>query len=95
LNSPNSINGSWWYYTKVVDQNDGSFGFAGSQSINQDSCDTGDEDETSSLRYCLHLNDNLYGGYRIGTLGTDYDVLNLNDGPTAYLKVVYQFSEPS
>jgi hypothetical protein len=95
LDSPNSINGSWWYYTKVVDENDGSFGFAGSQSISQDSCDTGDEDETSSFRYCLHLNDNLYGGYRIGTLGTDYEALNLNDGPTDYLKVVYQFGEPS
>ena len=95
LNSPNSINGSWWYYTKDIEEADGSFGFSGSQSINQDTCDVGDNDETSSFRYCLHLNNNLYGGFRIGTLGTDRNVLNLNDGPTAYLKVVYQFSEPS
>jgi hypothetical protein len=95
LNTPNSINGSWWYYTKEVDENDGSFGFAGSQSIDQSSCDIGDDDETSPFRYCLHLNDNLYGGFRIGTLGTNREALNLNDGPTDYLKVVYQYSQPS
>ena len=92
LNGPNSINGSWWYYTKVVDEFDGSFGFAGSQSINQDSCDVGDNDETSAFRYCLHLNDNRYGGYRIGTLGTSSQ--ELNNDPTSYLRVVYQYSEP-
>ena len=91
LNLPNSINGSWWYYTRIIDSDpDGSFGFAGSPTILQDTCDYGDEDETSAERFCLHLNAGRYGGYRIGSLGTDPGILNLNDGTTNYLKVVYQ-----
>jgi hypothetical protein len=89
LNTPNSINGSWWYYTKEAGDG-GSFGFAGSETINQTSCDFGDDDETSAFRYCLHINDNN-GGFRIGRIGNNDEYRGLlNDSPTDYLKVVYQ-----
>ena len=90
LNTPNSINGSWWYYTKDAFEGEGSFGFAGSQTIEQSSCDIGDDDETSPFRYCIHVNNNSFGGFRIGSIGKNGDSHNLNNAPTDYLKVVYQ-----
>jgi len=90
LNTPNSINGSWWYYTKeTIGKEAGSFGFAGSETINQGSCDYEDEDETSAFRYCLHINQDN-GGYRIGRIGNNDNFTSLNQGTTNYLKVVYQ-----
>lgn len=90
LNTPNSINGSWWYYTKDADMGDGSFGFAGSETINQSSCDVDDDDETSAFRYCIHVNNNSFGGFRIGRIGNNEYSHSLNEATTDYLKVVYQ-----
>ena len=87
VNTPHLANGSWWYWTPDVDSGDGSFGFAPVEQINQDTCDYDDNDATSQLRLCWHITENSYGGYRIGTIGTDG---SLEDFPTGYLKEVYQ-----
>ena len=94
LNTPQLLNGTYWYYTlntsQAFGQNLGSIGFAPTNVINQNSADksnTGDP-----LRLSWHLHEALpgelaNGGYRLGTL-------TLNDS-TDYLKQVWTWSGPA
>lgn len=84
-NTPQLVNGTYWYYTPVVSQlnNLGSIGFSGSQTINQDSADIQDLANTTKLSW--HITNNNAGGYRLG------NQVNLNNENT-YIKQVWTWT---
>jgi hypothetical protein len=83
INTPQLLNGAYWYYTLVTTvPNEGSIGFAPTNSINQSSADI--DETTGEQRLSWHLIENL-GGYRIG------DVTSLNDS-SDYLKQVWTWN---
>ena len=60
------------------------FGFAGSSTINLDSCDYGQEADDCSSRLCWHLDQAGLGGYRAGcTTGLNAD--------STWTKVIYRY----
>jgi len=82
INTPQLLNGAYWYYTLVTTvPNEGSIGFAPTNSVNQNSADNA---TTGEQRLSWHLIADL-GGFRIG------DDTNLNDS-SAYLKQVWTWN---
>jgi len=86
INTPQLINGTYWYYTLTFIQNFGSIGFAPTNVIMQSSADVVDRG-VDPLRLSWHLDDWPGGGYRLGTL-------NLN-GSTNYVKQVWTWDGPA
>jgi len=71
--------GAYWYRYQGY-----SFGFAGSSSVNLNSCDYGQGAGDCASRLCWHL-DNNDGGYRAGcTTGLNSD--------STWTKVIYKYS---
>ena len=96
INTPQLLNGTYWYYTLSTTWPDqGSIGFAPTNSINQNSADFGDW--TDPLRLSWHLVEGL-GGYRLGDINRDtngYNTgidLNEGEGGAAYLKQVWTWN---
>ncbi len=96
INTPQLLNGAYWYYTlSTTDPEQGSIGFAPTNSINQNSADYGNW--TDPLRLSWHLMEGS-GGYRLGDINRDtYGAgtgIDLNDGigGAAYLKQVWTWN---
>jgi len=96
INTPQLLNGTYWYYTlSTTWPNQGSIGFAPTNSINQNSADYGNW--TDPLRLSWHLSEGL-GGYRLGDINRDtngFDTgidLNQGEGGAAYLKQVWTWN---
>ncbi len=92
INTPQLLNGAYWYLTLDTGYGQGSIGFAPTNSINQDSADFGNW--TDPLRLSWHLMEGS-GGYRLGDINRDtngFDTgidLNEGEGGAAYLKQVW------
>ena len=88
INTPQLINGTYWYYTPNL-----SIGFAPTATINQTSADT--EDVSNPLRLSWHT-DNLGGGWRLGEINSSNPAsgVELTDGAggAAYLKQVWTWT---
>jgi hypothetical protein len=89
-NTPQLINGTYWYYTldaSLFFSNGGSIGFAPTGVIDQSSADL-EGNGTDPLRLSWHLHESgggrASGGFRLGTL-------NLNNS-SAYLKQVWTWN---
>ena len=96
INTPQLLNGTYWYYTLSTTWPDqGSIGFAPTNSINQNSADYGNW--TDPLRLSWHLSEGL-GGYRLGDINRDTNGdntgidLNQGEGGAAYLKQVWTWN---
>jgi hypothetical protein len=96
INTPQLLNGAYWYYTlSTTFPNQGSIGFAPTNSINQNSADYGNW--TDPLRLSWHLVEGT-GGYRLGDINRDTNGnntgidLNEGEGGAAYLKQVWTWN---
>jgi hypothetical protein len=96
INTPQLLNGAYWYYTLSTTWPDqGSIGFAPTNSINQNSADFGNW--TDPLRLSWHLVEGQ-GGYRLGDINRDTNGnntgidLNQGEGGAAYLKQVWTWN---
>ena len=95
INTPQLLNGAYWYLTLEIDRGFGSIGFAPTAEINQASGDI--EDNSDPLRLSWHLNA-ASGGYRLGGInhsnGDEGDEIDLNggDGGAAYIKQVWTWN---
>ena len=96
INTPQLLNGTYWYYTLSTTWPDqGSIGFAPTNSINQNSADYGNW--TDPLRLSWHLVEGI-GGYRLGDINRDTNGLftgidlNGGEGGAAYLKQVWTWN---
>jgi hypothetical protein len=98
LNTPQLLNGAYWYLTLDTGDGQGSIGFAPTNSINQDSADYGNW--TDPLRLSWHLIADT-GGYRLGDINRDTNGfntgidLNGGEGGAAYLKQVWTWNGES
>ena len=94
INTPQLLNGAYWYLTLDTGYGQGSIGFAPTNSINQDSADFGNW--TDPLRLSWHLA--TFGGYRLGDINRDTNGfntgidLNEGEGGAAYLKQVWTWN---
>ena len=98
LNTPQLLNGAYWYLTLDTGNGQGSIGFAPTNSINQESADFGNW--TDPLRLSWHLIEGT-GGYRLGDINRDTNGfetgidLNGGEGGAAYLKQVWTWNGPA
>ena len=75
-NSPNYINGVYWYYTEST-----SIGFSSLNDITQNTCDN-NNGVSPGKKICWHLEQNV-GGWRCGSATTlNYD--------TTYYKIIFR-----
>ena len=96
-NTPQLLNGTYWYYTLDVFTDSGSIGFAPTATINQASADS--YDYSDPLRLSWHLEAAL-GGWRLGEINELNDAngnidLNRGAGGAAYLKQVWTWNGPA
>jgi hypothetical protein len=83
--TPQLLNGTYWYYTLNTFASAGSIGFAPTAVIEQLAADV--EDQSDPLRLSWHITPtiNQQGGFRLGS------IVNLNSS-TAYLKQVWTWN---
>jgi hypothetical protein len=92
INTPQLLNGAYWYLTLDTAPGFGSIGFAPTAEIDQSSADI--EDNSDPLRLSWHL-DAVDGGYRLGGINHnngDGIFLNGGDGGAAYIKQVWTWN---
>ena len=87
-NTPQLLNGTYWYYTENTFSSVGSIGFAPTAVIDQTAADI--QDQSDPLRLSWHITPtiNQQGGYRLGS------IVDLNYS-TAFLKQVWTWNGPA